>query len=302
MSVFAYGQRLGRSFNIDDPPTLVARTSRDFPLAVTELRSDKPATGPSAPIGGQEGYWIFLHLRALDAYEVRLNGQSRPVRSVGVGHTSFYDLKLDPVIHIDGPFHFLNFYISHDALVEFAEILDIPAVNNLAWECRELIEDPVIFQIGKCLLHAMNAEMPTNKMFVDHLLFAFLGHLVMKYGGLETPSHHVQGGLPSWMLRKSMQWMRENLVGGITLVDVANECGISVSSFMRLFKKSTGFSPHQWLVSQRIEKSIELMRDHKASLTQIAIASGFSDQSHFTRTFTRKMGVSPSVWRSSCDD
>ncbi|MBM7124478.1 helix-turn-helix transcriptional regulator [Dyella flava] len=302
MSVFAYGQRLGQSFNIDDPPTLVTRTSRDFPLAVTELRSDKPATGPSAPIRGQEGYWIFVHLRALDAYEVRLNGQSLPVRSAGVGHTSFYDLKQDPVIYIDGPFHFLNFYISRDALVEFAEILDVSAVNDLAWECCEPIEDPIIFQIGKCLLHAMNAGMPMNKMFVDHLLFALLGHLVMKYGGFKAPYSHAHGGLPSWMLRKSMQLMRENLVGGIALVDVANECGISVSCFVRLFKKSTGFSPHQWLVLQRIEKSIELMRDRKASLTHIAIASGFSDQSHFTRTFTRKMGVSPSVWRSSCDD
>jgi AraC family transcriptional regulator len=302
LSVFAYGQRLGRSFNIDDPPTLVTRTSRDFPLAVTELRSDKPALGPSAPIGGQEGYWICLHLRALDAYEVWLNGQSLPARSVGVGHASFYDLKEDPVIYIDGPFHFLNFYISRDAIVEFAEVLDVPAVNDLVWECCELIEDPIIFQIGKCLLPAMNTGIPMNKMFVDHLLFALLDHLVMKYGGFKAPSANAQAGLPPWMLRKSMQFMREHLVDGITLVDIAHECGISVSGFVRLFKRSTGFSPHQWLVLQRIEKSIDLMRDRKASLAYIAIASGFSDQSHFTRTFTRKMGVSPRLWRRSCND
>jgi AraC-like DNA-binding protein len=253
-------------------------------------------------MGGQEGYLVCLHLRALDKYEVWLNGRSLPVRSVGVGFTSFYDLKNDPVMYIDEPFHFLNFYFPRAAIVEFAEVLDISAVNDLVCECQEMIEDAIIFQIGKCLLSVMNMTLPANKMFVDHLLYALLGHLVTTYGGFKAPSPQMRGGLPPWKQRKSMQLMREHLVDGISLVDVAGQCGISVSSFVRLFKMSTGFSPHQWMLLERIEKSIDLMRDRHASLADIAIAAGFSDQSHFTRMFTSKMGVSPRKWRNSFGD
>ena len=84
---------------------------------------------------------------------------------------------------------------------------------------------------------------------------------------------------------------------GISLQDVADACRLSSSAFVKGFKKSMGVPPYQWLLSQRIEWAIELMQSTTLSLVEVALTCGFSDQSHFTRMFAQKMGVSPGAYR-----
>jgi AraC-like DNA-binding protein len=56
-------------------------------------------------------------------------------------------------------------------------------------------------------------------------------------------------------------------------------------------------APHKWLIEQRIVLSREKLRDERLSLTDVALECGFSDHAHFTRCFTRTVGVSPGAWR-----
>ncbi|MGH7743175.1 MAG: helix-turn-helix domain-containing protein, partial [Candidatus Eiseniibacteriota bacterium] len=83
----------------------------------------------------------------------------------------------------------------------------------------------------------------------------------------------------------------------IWLSEIARECGLSVSHFARSFKRSFGTSTHQWLVQHRIDHALQLMRQTSMPLIEIAIRSGFNDQAAFTRTFHRRVGVSPGRWR-----
>nr|WP_279236740.1 helix-turn-helix transcriptional regulator [Dyella sp. RRB7] len=91
--------------------------------------------------------------------------------------------------------------------------------------------------------------------------------------------------------------MREHLAGGISLQQVSAACRLSPSAFVRAFKKSLGITPHQWLLSRRIEYADDLLSDGSLSLVEVALAAGFGDQSHFTRIFTRRVGVSPGAYR-----
>ena len=59
-----------------------------------------------------------------------------------------------------------------------------------------------------------------------------------------------------------------------------------------------GLPPHRWLIVQRVERAKEWMRDPNMPLSMIAVACGFADQSHFSRTFTRLTGVTPRRWRA----
>jgi AraC family transcriptional regulator len=76
---------------------------------------------------------------------------------------------------------------------------------------------------------------------------------------------------------------------------------LSVSHFSRAFRRSMGAAPHNWLLTCRVEAAKEKLRDHRLTLSDVALACGFADQSHLTRVFTRIVGVSPGAWRRSLD-
>jgi AraC-like DNA-binding protein len=88
-----------------------------------------------------------------------------------------------------------------------------------------------------------------------------------------------------------------NLGSNLDLKDLASECGLSISYFCRAFRVSTGLAPHQWQIKRRIEVAKSLLRDNRKCLAEIAVGCGFTDQSHFTRIFTREVGTSPGQWR-----
>jgi AraC-like DNA-binding protein len=106
-----------------------------------------------------------------------------------------------------------------------------------------------------------------------------------------------RGGLAPWQLRRAETLMSENLSVQVSLGKVAEECGLSVRHLARAFRQSTGVPPHRWLLDRRVERAKELLPNAKLSLSDIALACGFGDQSHFTRTFTAAVRLSPGVWR-----
>ena len=82
----------------------------------------------------------------------------------------------------------------------------------------------------------------------------------------------------------------------LSISQVAECCSLSRSHFSRAFKKNTGYSPQEWFLHAKIERSKALLESGMA-ITQVSLECGFADQSHFTRTFTRKTGQSPMAWR-----
>ncbi|MEI9986052.1 MAG: AraC family transcriptional regulator [Aliidongia sp.] len=83
----------------------------------------------------------------------------------------------------------------------------------------------------------------------------------------------------------------------IALEEIARECGLSRSHFLRAFKRTAGLPPHRWLMAQRVERAKELLLGTTTSLSAIAAACGFADQSHFTRVFSRIVGTTPGAWQ-----
>jgi AraC family transcriptional regulator len=123
---------------------------------------------------------------------------------------------------------------------------------------------------------------------------------------LETPKSSVRSpaasrirkSLAPWQERLAKELMCAHLVDGIGLDRVATICGLSSSALTRGFKRSNGLAPHQWLMRRRLALAMELMHNRQISLAEVALQSGFSDQSHFTRVFTARVGISPGAWRS----
>jgi AraC family transcriptional regulator len=91
--------------------------------------------------------------------------------------------------------------------------------------------------------------------------------------------------------------MEAELDGPVPMGQIAGACGISVAHFARAFKLTTGLPPHRWLLERRVERSKSLLMTTALSLVDIANTCGFAEQSHFTRVFTKRVGISPGAWR-----
>jgi AraC-like DNA-binding protein/DNA-binding MarR family transcriptional regulator len=106
-----------------------------------------------------------------------------------------------------------------------------------------------------------------------------------------------RGGLAPWQLRRATEYMTEHLAGPVLLKDLAGQTGLSPSRFGRAFKLSMGISPRRWQMNLRVLEAQEMLRDGKRPQADIALATGFAEQSHFSRVFKEVVGVPPGVWQ-----
>jgi AraC family transcriptional regulator len=113
------------------------------------------------------------------------------------------------------------------------------------------------------------------------------------------PRQITRGGLSAWQSRRLAAHVDSNLAGNIVIKDLAASLGISVGHFCRAFKRTFGMPARIWIRHRRIEFAQGLMLTTGASLSEIALSCGMSDQSHFTRSFRRIVGEAPSSWRQT---
>jgi len=106
-----------------------------------------------------------------------------------------------------------------------------------------------------------------------------------------------RGGLAPWQLRRATEYMAEHLADPVLLKDVAGQTGLSPSRFGRAFKLSMGISPHRWQMNLRVVEAQEMLREGTRSQADIALATGFAEQSHFSRVFKEVVGMPPGLWQ-----
>lgn len=116
---------------------------------------------------------------------------------------------------------------------------------------------------------------------------------------LPEPAPPIRGGLPPAAMRRVLQYVETHLGDSIELAELAGVAGLSLFHFARQFKQSEGMSPHQYLMRKRIERAQELLARTELSVSEIAFAAGFADQSHLTRQFRHLIGMAPGQFRRS---
>jgi AraC-like DNA-binding protein len=114
----------------------------------------------------------------------------------------------------------------------------------------------------------------------------------------ELPASSV-GGLTPRALQRVRNYVEEHLTENIDLGALANVAELSKWHFARAFKQSAGLTPHFYLIKRRLERAQQLLAETDLSLAQVALRSGFSDQSHFSRRFRIFLGEAPNSFRRS---
>jgi AraC-like DNA-binding protein len=293
----AYGQRFGEIFGLDAAPVMTTRVLRKAQVVVTEVLSDNPRRGPTDPIAGEDAFLCGLQLRDYPNHVMWVDGKTTDFCDVRAGDMMLYDLRRNPVALIDKPFHSIHFYLPRTVFDAIADDAGATHIGELDYRPGIGIRDGTVNMLGQSILGAFVHPERASRLFVDHVTLALATHLAQAYGNMRPISRPVPGGLAPWQARRAREILCANLDGSVSLKEIAVECGLSVSHFSRAFRVTMGEAPHRWLLGQRLDRAKSLLPNAQLSLSDVALASGFADQSHFTRVFSREVGTSPGAWR-----
>ncbi len=194
---------------------------------------------------------------------------------------------------------FLLVHLSPQLLTQVGnELLDIdPAQISLrrAFNFR----DPLLEQ----LILGMKAEL-TNPGYFDKVYWQTATQLLsvhlLKYhckDNYRVPEY--QEKLALSRLRPVIEYIQAHPSGDLSLAFMAELAGMTPFHFSHAFKKTLGIAPHQYIISQRIEKAKALLKNSHWPIKTIALEMGYKDASKFSLMFKRKVGLKPSDYRKN---
>jgi AraC-like DNA-binding protein len=279
--------------------TTVAAANRTLQASEFDVSHfGKPRLGSGSsdhPSSPQEGVVLALQRNISGASEPKKGGLQ--IIPFPHGTVSLVNLALDPTAYPTDMLDCFNFLIPRATFDQLADDHGAGRIVELAVRPGIAANDPIALHLGGCLTPAIERYDGTNDQFVDRITTALNIHFARVYGGMNFPRPLVAGGLAPWQLRLARDTINAHLEEGLSLEQLAHECRLSVTHFAKAFARSTGISPHRWLMQRRVGVAKDLLLTTDSSLVEISLKCGFSDQSHFTRVFAEATGETPGRWR-----
>lgn len=237
----------------------------------------------------------------------------------------FLVLVLDGSVHMQGDFPDRGFYREHftpgslilvprnsesdarwDASAR-ALFLEIPrhTMINLAAsaahndperiEMRPILNfyDPLLYQLGIALSNELQNASLLGSLYVESIVRTAALHLLRNHSNASIIASVHRGQFTAGQLRVVNEYIYAHLHQKISLSDLATCIHVSVSHFERMFRATLHRPPYRYVLERRIEKAKILLRLGTVSLADVSAECGFANQSHFTKHFTRFVGVSP---------
>uniref|UniRef100_UPI000BBC801A helix-turn-helix domain-containing protein n=1 Tax=Calothrix sp. NIES-2100 TaxID=1954172 RepID=UPI000BBC801A len=159
--------------------------------------------------------------------------------------------------------------------------------------------DPLIQQIGLALQSELKSDSKGSRIYIESLTATLCIHLLKHYSASSQtiPQYSPARGLSPLKLQQAISYIQDHLEQDLTLAEIAEVVSMSMYHFARLFKQSTGFAPHQYVINCRIEKAKKLLTRSEKTIEEICQQVGFQTQSHFTNVFRKLIGTTPKAYR-----
>lgn len=185
-----------------------------------------------------------------------------------------------------------------DAVARFAETELGMILTGKQLQDLPQFTDADLVSAGVMLRDTIDAGDIASPVMFEAMARVFLVKLLQKYGHRHAEDVTLSARFTARHHRRVLDHIAANLDRTIVLEDLARDVGMSPSHFSRVFKEVMNKSPMQFVISYRIEQAVKMMQDASRPLGDIAMACGFADQAHFTRSFKTLMRQTPSAYRA----
>ena len=193
----------------------------------------------------------------------------------------------------DADCHILRLSLSPSLLTQVAEQLGRDA-SRLELMPRAQMRDAGIEAIGWAINSDLEADIPSDPLYIDLLANALAVRLIETSSNACASTESMAGKrLTSRELRRLTDFVEVNLDRKLCLTELASVAGLSATRLKILFRNSVGMPVHQYVMRRRVEYARALLSTTSTPMSEIALAAGFSHQSHMATTMSRLLGLSP---------
>ena len=181
----------------------------------------------------------------------------------------------------------------------FESVRAAAGIGPVSLRPRYGVDDPLLSQLTLALAEDVRSGHPIGLMYGESLGVALVARIARAHAEPVVRTRAGRGALQPHTLRRVVEFIEAELERAVTLRELAAVAQLNIFHFIRAFKHSTGSSPHQFIVSKRIERARSMLNSTELPVAQIALECGFSNQSHFTAAFHRATGITPAHFRRS---
>jgi len=243
-----------------------------------------------------EDFLIVIYRKGVTAMNRRVTGPWKQER-VGRGITTLLTRAEPSHWRWANDIEVAHFYISPAFMTKTASEAfdhDVGAI-----ELHDLlgIDDPVLDWISTQMVHEVTTGGPGGRLCYDALSLQASVHIVRKYAAVKFKLPCAQGNFRPAHAKLIEGYIEQNISRNITLDELAATCNCTPVQFARKFYAHYRMRPHAYVLKQKVEQACQYLRKDTLALKEIALLSGFSDQSHLTRIFRQRLNCTPAEYR-----
>jgi AraC-like DNA-binding protein len=297
MRNIGYGRLLIKRFGILNPPTFVTSVSRGTAITFSRIRLNWAGRALD-DIPAEDAYAFHVNFLRQASYSISRKARTAERYFLGEGDSTMLDYSETSTATLHSPLDTVRLYVPRLTLRDF--VREEFGSNEVHLKPpQQVMRDPILYSLGACLSALLEHPEENNSLLVDHIALSLQSHLYQTYSATPGWSPRARGGFAPWQESRAKEAIDASLDKGITIAELAHDCGLSTSQFARAFRQSTGCPPHRWRLRRRVERAQDLLLTSDKTLAEIASACGFFDQSHLARAFGQTVGTSPGLWRRS---